>query len=246
MSTQTFENMFNLPFSSLSKRQTYFFICFVQVWGHQDTEVGAVLPRVTLHKLSWKSHSSAAVRGPAEEGVVQCHIFYYHHCTVFQIHTVTIKSSCHLWQAKLTEKAAGPSWLLVPQTLKYLQEEELVMPLAADAPSFWEDIANCGTSILWWSFPNLEVTCKEKSKWWESQGEKNSYSSGAPVGEIRMWGYLGWLWSKRNQNPFSPFHFAFSVGPAPLFPHPPPACLVMQEEEAKESNIMLEIGLEGQ
>lgn len=61
-----------------------------------------------------------------------------------------------------------------------------------------------------------------------------------------MWGYLGWLWSKRNQNPFSPVHFAFSVGPALLFPHPPPACLVMQEEEAKESNIMLEIGLEGQ
>lgn len=88
--------------------------------------------------------------------------------------------------------------------------------------------------------------CKETSKWWESQGEKNSYYPGSLVGGIRMWGYLGRLWSKKNQNPFSLIHSAFSVGPDPLFPHPPPAHLVMQEEEAKESNIMLEIGLEGQ
>ena len=37
-----------------SKRQINFFICFAQVWGHQGTEVGAVLPKVTLHKLPWQ------------------------------------------------------------------------------------------------------------------------------------------------------------------------------------------------
>jgi len=90
--------------------------------------------------------------------------------------------------------------------------------------------------------------CKETGKWWESQGEENSYSPAALAGGIRTgagtWGGHG----AKNLKPlfthlFGIFH---SVGPAPLFPPPPPAQLVIQEEEAKESNIVLEIGLEGQ
>lgn len=59
---------------------------------------------------------------------------------------------------------------------------------------------------------------------------------------------------QKISNIFLPICSAFSTlgksgkegDPAPLFPHPPPACLVIQEEEGKESNIMLKIGLEGQ
>lgn len=122
-------------------------------------------PRSHCINYHGRSCSSVAVSGPAEENVVQHHMFYYHHRTVFQIHTVIIKSSCHLWQAKAMEKEAGPNWLLVPQTLKSLQREELGVSLAVDAPGFWEGIANCGTSILWQFFPDLGVTCKETSKW---------------------------------------------------------------------------------
>lgn len=58
---------------------------------------------------------------------------------------------------------------------------------------------------------------------------------------------MGWPQSKKTETLFTHLFCIFhSVGPAPLFPHPPPARLVIQEEEAKESNIMLEIGLEGQ
>lgn len=58
-------------------------------------EVGPVLPKVTLRELSWQE-TSVAVSGPAEETVAQHHIFYYHHYTVFQIHSVIIRSSCCL------------------------------------------------------------------------------------------------------------------------------------------------------
>lgn len=80
-----------------------------------------------------------------------------------------------------------------------------------------------------------------------SKGERTSYSSGVLTEGIRMWGHLRWPWNRKSETSFHPLVCIFhSVGPAPLFPHPPPACLVIQEEEAKESNIVLKIGLEGQ
>lgn len=129
---------------------------------------------------------------------------YCHHCTVFQIHSVIIKSSCCLWQAKAMEEEAGPNWLLVLQTPMPLHREELGVSLAVDAPAFWEDTENCGTSILWWFFPDLGVTCKETSKRWESQGEKNSYSPGALAG-------CGGTWGGHGAKSPKPIHSALST-----------------------------------
>lgn len=75
------------------------------------------------------------------------------------------------------------------------------------------------------------------------KGKKNNLFSWGPGGGIRT----GVALVQKIYPPFSPIHPVFSsLGPAPLFSHPPPACLVIQEEEAKESNVVLEIGLEGQ
>lgn len=65
--------------------------------------------------------------------------------------------------------------------------------------------------------PDLGVTCKEKN-WWESKGEKNSYSSGALTEGIRMWGHLGWPWNKKPETSFHPFvlHFPLCGSCSPL------------------------------
>lgn len=58
-----------------------------------------------------------------------------------------------------------------------------------------------------------------KAKW-----EKNSYSPGALAGAIRMWGYMGWPWSKKPETPFHPFvlHFPLCGSCSPL-PSPSPS-----------------------
>lgn len=56
------------------------------------------------------------------------------------------------------------------------------------------------------------------------------------------------IWGGPGATRTNPFftHLPCVFHSVPLFSHPPPACLIIQEEEAEESNIVLEIGLEGQ
>lgn len=104
---------------------------------------------------------------------------------------------CYRHRSPCKGRNLGCHWLKIPQvTVKILQIEAH---------------AYCGRFSWPWGH-------MQGKNWWESKGEKNSYSSGALTEGIRMWGHLGWPWNKKLETSFHPFvlHFPLCGSCSPL------------------------------
>lgn len=197
------------PPSPPSRRQTKCFSCVARVWGHQDTEVGAVLPRVTLHKLSWEKslctcceYSSRGKHGPASYALwPSLHCLLHPLCSPNPLAIcLTSKDNVGGGRSKLTSGAVGTD--AVARGGRW-------GVAALRCPRFLRRYCSLWHIHLVAGFPTSESHARKWARNGKAKGKKNIY--------IFSWGPgwrnkdLGWPWCKKYTPLFHPFTLCFPL-----------------------------------